>query len=718
VPILTATNLGHRYGDRVILSGISMSVEPTDRIGIVGRNGAGKTTLLRAMTGELKPDEGIVSLQRGCRAGYLTQDHRFNMDSTLFQAAEEAFADLAAAHRELENVFHDMAGADGPTLDALLKKQATLEGRIESLGGYAVEHRIEEILHGLGFTTAQFTLPVARLSGGQKGRLALARLLLERPDILLLDEPTNHLDIDGRLWLESFLNDEYKGAVVMISHDRYLLDAVVTRIMEVEGLRLIDYPGNYEDFRRLRAERLLVQHRAYEAQQDKFKREEAFIRRYKAGQRARQAKGRETRLIRERSQNTLERPMEMAVAGYTLPKPQRTSDVVIAARGISKSYARDDGTTKVLFNNLDIVINRGERWGIIGPNGAGKSTLVNCLLGHLAPDAGTVRLGTNLAIGYYRQTHEGLDPELPVYRYLQGVILKENPQAALSEQAARNLAGAFLFGGDQQDKRLGDMSGGERTRAVLAGLLASAKNLLVLDEPTNHLDIPSAERIEESLAKPDEEDPDCDAFEGTIILISHDRALIDATCDHLIVLDGEGRAEVFLGGFTLWHEKNEARKREAARQASDEKNRRDEAQKRQQDHARAKAADAARQADRSGTPSGAGKPSSNATGAPGANAKGGSSKGAQGKGAQGKSGSDKLPGGLTVNALMRLRTEQLEERIEKVETRIREVDALLADPDVWRDHDKATRLTAERADLGAQLEPLEFEWARRADENA
>ena len=362
--------------------------------------------------------------------------------------------------------------------------------------------------------------------------------------------------------------------MLLISHDRYLLDNVVKRIVETEAGRLIDYPGNYEAFREIRAERRLTMHRAFQAQQTKFKKEEAFIRKYKAGQRAKQARGRETRLIREKDSNTLERPMEMEVFGFELPKAERTSDVVISARGLSKKYLRDDGTEKVLFDGLDFSIARGERWGIIGPNGAGKTTLVRCLLKDLEPDAGVVRLGTNLKVGYYRQTHEGIDPDLPVYRYLQNVILKENAGLLLSEQQARNLAGAFLFSGDEQLKELGLLSGGERSRAVLAGLLASAKNVLVLDEPTNHLDIPSAERLEEALSMDG-------GYDGTLILISHDRALIDATCDHMIALHGDRTADVVLGNYSDWHEKAEARRKEeaaAAKGAEAAERRREEAE--------------------------------------------------------------------------------------------------------------------------------------------
>jgi ATP-binding cassette subfamily F protein 3 len=354
--------------------------------------------------------------------------------------------------------------------------------------------------------------------------------------------------------------------------------------------------------------------------------------------------------------------MEMATFAFELPKAERTGDIVIAARGLSKSYANDDGSAKVLFKGLDVSVERGERWGIIGPNGAGKTTLVRCLLGEMTADAGTVRLGTNVKVGYYRQTHEGLDPDLQVYRYLQNVIMKENPGRPLSEQQARNLAGAFLFSGDEQLKELRLLSGGERSRAVLAGLLASSKNLLILDEPTNHLDIPSAERLEEALASGAEGG----GYEGTLILISHDRALIDATCDHLIVLDGQGGAEVVIGDYTDWHERERARRSERQAAEAGEKRRREE-----QDRSKRLADEAKRKqsAARSG-PSG--------------------------------------------GALSRLKTEQLEARIEKLQARIKEIDASFADPGVYADHARCSRLGDERRRLMEELEPLEFEWMQRA----
>ena len=663
MPLLTANNLRHNYGERIILDGVSLSIEPGERVGIVGRNGTGKSTLLKALAGLLKPDYGTLFLQRGARAGYLHQDPNLNPDETVRDAAEGAFAELHRLHGELHKIFDQMAEAtargEHAEVQRLLNKQGELEKQVEAAGGYAIDHKIEAVLHGLGFTDAQFSLRVGKLSGGQRGRLALARLLLEGPDVLLLDEPTNHLDIDGRIWLEKFLTEDFRGAVLLISHDRYLLDNVVQRIVETEGGRLIDYPGNYEAFREIRAERRLSMHRAFQNQQTKFKKEEAFIRRYKAGQRAKQARGRETRLIRERQESTLERPMEMEVFGFELPRAERTSDVVISARGLTKVYLREDGTEKVLFSGLDVSIGRGERWGIIGPNGAGKTTLVRCLLKDLESNAGFVKHGTNLKIGYYRQTHEGLDPDLPVFRYLQNVILKENPGLLLSEQQARNLAGAFLFSGDEQLKELGLLSGGERSRAVLAGLLASAKNVLVLDEPTNHLDIPSAERLEEAISMEG-------GFDGTLILISHDRALIDATCDHVVALDGHGGAEVVLGNYSDWHEKAELRKKERGAVDAAERRRREDAERQ-----RRAAEESKKRQDRAST-------------------------------------------GPTVNALSRMKLEQLEAKIEKIQARIKEIDAAFSDPDVYQNPAKCTRLGGERQKLMAELEPLEFEWMSRA----
>ena len=676
MPLLAATNIRHAYGNTIILDGCSLSVERGDRIGIVGRNGTGKTTFLKAMAGVLKPDSGEVMTPKGVRLGYLTQDPVLPMDETLRGAAEGAFETLHRLHQQLEAVYHDMGEAQGEALEKLMRQQTRLEHEIEAAGGYAIDHKIDETLHGLGLTDEFFPVKVRDLSGGQKGRLALARMLLEQPDVMLLDEPTNHLDIDGVLWLEHFLKEEFRGAVVMISHDRYLLNNVVTQIIETEQGRLIDYPGNYAAFRETRALRRLTMMRAFENQQDKFRQEEAFIRKYKAGQRAAQAQGRLARLEREKKSNTLVRPMELAELNLRLPKADRSGDIVCTARGISKRYTGKDGKEKVLFDNLDVTISRGDRWGIIGPNGAGKSTLVRCLLGETPVDAGTIKLGSNLIVGYFRQTQEHVDSTYKVYEYLQSIIKKENPGKLLSEQEARNLAGAFLFSGDEQEAELGKLSGGERTRAVLAGLLASGKNLLILDEPTNHLDISSAERLEDVLALPVEatsESPGREGgeFEHTVILISHDRALIDACCNRLLVLDGRGGCEVFNGNYTQWHEKAEERKAAEAEREAQEKRVREEQERRRRA--------AEEEKTRKQSP-----PKSTKSEGP------------------------------SQNALERLKTEQLEAKIEQIQKRIAEIDAELSDSDNWRDAKKMSKLGDERSRLVNDLEPLEFEWMRRA----
>lgn len=690
MPLLAATNISHAFGTRVILSGATLSIEEGERVGIVGRNGQGKSTFMRVMAGAMKPDSGTIEQARHCRVGYLHQDPQFEAGDTLRDAAERAFEELHSLHEQLNAVYDAMAGPEGADpdgLEKLMNQQARLEERIEAAGGYAVDHKIDAVLHGLGFTDGQFTVPVESLSGGQKARLSLAKLLLEGPDVLLLDEPTNHLDIDGRLWLEAFLREEFRGAVVMISHDRYLLDHVVTRIIEVEQGRLIDYPapkGNaYLNFRKLRVERKEVQMRSWETQQTKFRQEEAFIRKYKAGQRAKQAKGRESKLDREKRDSTLEKPLELGTFKFDLPKADRSGEIVARARGLSMGYPLEDGTRKDLFRKLDLTITRGDRWAIIGPNGAGKSTLVKCLLGELEQTDGEVTLGANLKVGYFSQSSAGMDPQMQVFRYLQKVIKDENPEKPLTEQQARDLAGAFLFSGEEQDAEIQRLSGGEKGRVRLAALLASAKNVLVLDEPTNHLDIESAERLEAALALPVEatsEQPGRAGgpFDGTSILISHDRAMIDGCANKLIILDGEGNAEIFEGNYSEYFRKQQERA-QAAKQREEQAKAQREAQAK-----RERAAEEERAAKKASEKS--------------------SKQGGKARGAGASSTYDKMS------------QSKLESEIERIENRIKAIDKEMADPDVWRNHSKMTALGDERSKLHGQLEPLEFEWGRRAEE--
>lgn len=658
MPVLAVANLELSYGDDIILKGCSLSVEARERVAIVGPNGTGKSSLLKIMAGVQKADAGEVSLQRGARVAYLAQDPQVDKGVTLREHAAGAFEELSRLHNQLDSVFHKLGDARDGDLDRLLAEQARLEGQIQASGGYAVDHRIDSVLHGLGFSDAQFGLPVEKLSGGQKARLALARALLTEPDVLLMDEPTNHLDVHGRIWLEDFLVDTFKGAVVLIAHDRSVLTRVAQRVVELERGRVISYPGGYTAFRTLRADRLKTQLEAWERQQTKFRQEQAFIDKYRAGQRAKQAKGRESRLDRARESSTLERPVELAVFEPSLPPAPRTGDIVVKATGLTMRYPREDGTILTLFEDLDITISRGERWGVVGPNGAGKSTLIECLLKNREPTAGEVKHGSGLKVGYFSQSRSDMDPMSTVPRHIQRVVARlaetedgpDKPRL-LSEQESRDLAGAFLFSGDRQESLLCDMSGGERARAALAALLACARNVLVLDEPTNHLDIPSAERLEAMLAR--SEGKKGGTFDGTLIVVSHDRTLVDAVCDHLIVFDGKGGVSLHLGGWSEWLAGN------------------------------THALEAPKLIKQTAAPPPAAAPPP----------------------------SPKPKSVKSKYSWMPL--EALEERIAELEGRIERIDVKLDDPEIWKDAVKAAEITAQRDDLKAELDALETEWLGR-----
>jgi ATP-binding cassette subfamily F protein 3 len=664
--LLSIANLVFSFGDRTVLDGVNLTVSAGEHVGLVGRNGCGKSTLLKLVAGieTHKPDAGQVQLARGASAGYLKQDHHFDPNKTLREEAGAAFAELEKLHQQLDDVAHAMGEADGDELEKLLKKYERLEQAMQAAGGYAVDHKIEQTLHGLGLEDSVFTVKCGDLSGGQKGRLALAKLLLSEPDILLLDEPTNHLDIAGRQWLEEYLSS-YPGAVILISHDRWLLDRSVSKIYELEAGQMVEYPGNYEKFRELRAVRIEDQRRAFEKQQTKIKQEQSFIDRYRAGQRAKQAQGREKRLERYIRDESLEPPMELDTMKLRLEPKARSGDQVCTAEGLAVTY--DD---KSLFEDFGISIKRGEKIGVIGPNGAGKSTLIRCLLGEQDPTAGTSKLGAQVDVGWYRQTHEHLDLGQSIVEYLRKFV------ESGTEQEARDLAGAFLFSGMEQDKPLNVLSGGERARAVLAGLMSRGHNLLVLDEPTNHLDIPSSERLEEALRRYNAAQKKYSTSgggggEGTLILITHDRMLLEHLVDQLIVFDGKGGVQHFLGTYSEYLESQgaadvlvDADKAEPKSEANKNKKR--------QDKPKAKA-----------------EPAS----------KGGN----QNKNKQKKK--NKALGGLSV--------ADLEQKIESIESKIAEVEAQLADPQTYKDHAKFGGLQDEHEKLKKELEPFEEEWASR-----
>jgi len=652
--LLSVANLEWSVGDRLLLDGVNLTLEAGEHVGVVGRNGTGKSSLMKLIAGleGLKHDAGQIQVARSASVGYLHQDHKLDPERTCREEAATAMAHLAQLHERMEQLTHAMAEAEGEQLEKYLRAYERLEHRIEIAGGYAADHQMDATLHGVGLDDPFFNVKVRDLSGGQKGRLALAKLLLSQPDLLLLDEPTNHLDIAGREWLEDYLQ-QYSGAVLMISHDRWLLDRVVTKIYELEDGRLIEYPGNYQKYRELRAEWLLTQQRAYEKQQVKIRHEQGFIDRYRAGQRAKQAKGREKRLERFK-QDVIDKPVESKTMNLQFEPAKRSGDVVLGIDGVSKRYDE-----KVLFEKLSFTLKRGDRIGIIGPNGSGKSTLVRVMLEQQEPDRGRVRLGSNVSVGHYAQTHEHLNDSLSVIDYLRKYA---GLDAGRSDQSARDLAGAFLFSGDDQDKHLGVLSGGERSRCVLASIVAGRHNLLVLDEPTNHLDIPSAERLEESLKSYCKIGQRKREQAGTLVLITHDRMLLEDLVDQLLVFDGHGNVRHYIGTYSEWlSEQQQQRDAEAARREAETK-----AAARKREKAAPQAAPNKKQ------------PS---------------------------------PGG----AVTKLSQTKLETELAEIEASLQDVDGQLADPQVYRDGDRVRDLQQLRKQLQAKLEPLEEEWLRRAD---
>ncbi|MFI5272359.1 MAG: ABC-F family ATP-binding cassette domain-containing protein [Ktedonobacterales bacterium] len=522
-------NLTKSYGAELIFSGVSFRVEPRERIGLVGPNGAGKTTLLRLLTGELRPDGGAVAVEHGVRVGYLPQIADFHPERTLYQEMLSVFAEVQHWERELHTLAARLGDAalmaDGDAYNAALERYAELQERIEHADAYSIDARIRKVLDGLGFAREQQQQPSIHLSGGQQTRAALGKLLLQEPDLLLLDEPTNHLDLAALEWLEGYLTG-WRGAVVVVSHDRYFLDRVTTRTIEINYQRAFEFPGNYSKYNGLRAEYMARWAKEYEAQQEMIARTEEFIRRYKAGQRAKEARGRQTRLDRlER----VERPPEDDELHFKMSVLVESGATVLTSEKLVAGYTDGAG---LRVRVPDLQVRRGDRIGFIGPNGGGKTTLLRTLIGELQPLEGRAPLGHNVQIGYYAQTHDTLDPH--------AAVLDEIRRAShLSEEGARTFLGRFLFTGDDVFKPVAALSGGERARVALAKLTLQGANFLILDEPTNHLDLPARQVLEAILA----------SYDGTLIFVSHDRYFVDALATKLWVLD-DGAITTYDGNYS------------------------------------------------------------------------------------------------------------------------------------------------------------------------
>ncbi|MBN1994431.1 MAG: ABC-F family ATP-binding cassette domain-containing protein [Anaerolineae bacterium] len=526
--ILTAHNLGKYFGGQDIFSDLNLSINPNDRIALVGPNGEGKTTLLRILAGLELPSAGHVHQAKTLRIGYLEQHPSLiSGQGNLWQLALSAFADLRQQEAELQTLAVALAQeSDSTGHDKLLQEYGEAQAAFEHAGGYSYEQTIDQVLTGLGFTPEDYETPLPILSGGQQSRAHLAHLLLERPDLLLLDEPTNHLDLASVEWLENYLQN-WPGALVVVAHDRYFLDKVVTRVWEMSFGAVETYRGNFSHYVMQRAKRLERRQKEYAAQQEAMAKEEDFIQRNLAGQRSKEAKGRRKRLERV---ERVERPRQHKHLNLPLQATLRSGDLVLATHDLVVGYPDDEP----LFTCPDLEIRRGNRVALLGPNGAGKTTFIKTILEQVAPKQGAVRLGAGVEIGYFAQTHASLNLEATV---LDELLSVEN----LPIGEARNYLGRFLFSGDDVFKPIGALSGGERSRVALAKLTLTGANFLILDEPTNHLDIPSQEILESVL----------DNFTGTILLVSHDRYFIDALATHTWALEPASKSvTVVEGGYS------------------------------------------------------------------------------------------------------------------------------------------------------------------------
>jgi ATP-binding cassette, subfamily F, member 3 len=528
------------YGAQDVLRGASLQVNPGEHVGLVGRNGAGKTTIFRLINREETPDQGEVVRSKGLKLGLLEQHVHFESGSTVHESALAAFGHLQQIEHEMHELEHRMAET-GIDLEKTLSRYSDLQHEFEREGGFEYSAKAEAILQGLGFERETWQLETEKLSGGQQNRLGLACLLLSEPDVLLLDEPTNHLDVGAVEWLEEFLQS-YASGFVIISHDRYFLDRCCRRIIEVENGQAISYKGNYSDYLIEREERREIQQRAFDNQQRLIAKTEEFIRRNLAGQKTKQAKSRRNMLQRlDRIEGVRG---DQASGDFRLQEIERAGTHVLTIKEAVIGYPG-----KMLARDISLILRRGECLGIIGPNGSGKTTFLRTILGTTDKLAGEVRWGSKVEIGYYAQQLEDLDDRNEIIMELRRVA----PASATSVELRSFLAN-FLFFGDDVYKQVRDLSGGEKGRLSLAKLIYSRVNVLVLDEPTNHLDIPSREALEEAL----------EAYEGTIITISHDRYFLDRIATQILALDGEGNAEHYNGDYTEYHDWKAAKSERSA----------------------------------------------------------------------------------------------------------------------------------------------------------
>ena len=515
--MISLSRISKQYGKQLIFVDASFQLNPGDKVGLVGPNGAGKTTLFRMIVGEEVPDEGEVAVPKRTTVGYFRQDVEEMSGRSVLDEAIAGSGRLGDLHHELEALQLAMSDPEqAEALDRVLARFGEVQEEYEHLGGYGLEAQAREVLHGLGFEDERIDGDVGLLSGGWKMRVAMARVLLGRPDVLLMDEPTNHLDIESIIWLESFL-EHYPGSLLLTSHDREFMNRVVGRIAEIDGGEITVYSGNYDFYERERAIREANREAAYARQQAMLAKEQRFIERFAAH--AAKAAQVQSRVKALEKIEKIELPKKRRVVKFDFREPPRSGDQVVVLEDVCKAYGR-----RTIYDHLNMTIRRGERWCVMGRNGAGKTTLLRMVAGALAPDSGSIELGASLKMGYFaQQALDLLDPDLTIEEQLQ----KDFPNESLG--VLRNLAGAFQFSGDDVDKKIRALSGGEKTRLVMARMLLNPPNFLVLDEPTNHLDLATKDMLIEALR----------SFEGTMLFVSHDRAFLRGLSNRVVELGGE-----------------------------------------------------------------------------------------------------------------------------------------------------------------------------------
>ena len=518
--MIAFSDVSKQYGKQILFMDAAFQLNPGEKVGLVGPNGAGKSTLFRMIVGEEAPDEGVVSLPKKLSIGYFRQEVDEMRGRPVLDEAIAGSGRLGDLHHELAALEQAMADPNVEDFDAVLTRFGQVQEEYQHLGGYELEAKARACLHGLGFEDAQIDGDVGALSGGWKMRVSMAKILLGDFDVLLLDEPTNHLDIESILWLEGFLKAS-RATLLMTSHDRDFMNRIVTKVLEIDGGEITTYSGNYDFYVAEREQREANQEAAFERQQAKLAKEQRFIERFKAH--AAKAAQVQSRVKALEKQERIEAPRKRHAVKWDFRTPPRSGDDVLMLEGIGKAYGE-----KVLYKGFDLHVRRGERWCVMGRNGAGKSTLLKMAAGVLAPDEGTVKPGASLKLGYFaQQSLDLLDPELTVLEQLQ----QDFPREGLG--VLRNLLGAFQFSGDDVDKRIRSLSGGEKSRLAMARMLFDPPNFLVLDEPTNHLDLATKEMLVEALKD----------FEGTLLFVSHDRTFLRGLANRVLELAPDQHAD-------------------------------------------------------------------------------------------------------------------------------------------------------------------------------